>query len=104
MIACGGSSAHNLVVAYYLSLFSPATYEAFSRSDRTVSGFQERHHGVAKRVKPGDGLLCYVTKLSRWLGVLNVVDGPFVDRTPIYAPEDPFIIRFRVTPEIWLPI
>jgi hypothetical protein len=26
-----------------LNLFSPATYEAFSKSDRTVSGFQEKH-------------------------------------------------------------
>ena len=89
---------------YYLNLFSPGTYEAFSRSDRTVSGFQERHQALAKRVKPGDTLLCYVTKLSRWLGALKVVDGPFVDRTPIYGPDDPFIVRFHVMPDIWLPI
>ena len=94
----------NVVVAYYLNLFSPATYEAFSRSDRTVSGFQEKHQALARRVKPGDSLLCYVTKLSRWAGALEVVDGPFVDRTPIYAPDDPFIVRFHVTPEIWLPM
>jgi len=95
---------HNLSVPYYLNLFSPATYEAFSRSDRAVSGFQEKHHAVAKRVKAGDSLLCYVTKLSRWVGVLTVVDGPFIDATPIYAPDDPFIVRFHVTPDIWLPI
>jgi hypothetical protein len=55
-------------------------------------------------LKPGDTFLCYVTKLSRWLGALKVVDGPFVDRTPIYGPDDPFIVRFHVTPDIWLPI
>jgi hypothetical protein len=86
--------AHNLRVANYLNLFSPAAYEAFSKSDRTVSGFQEKHQSLAKRVKPGDTFLCYVTKLSRWLGAFTVVDGPFTDRTPIYGPDDPFIVRF----------
>ena len=55
---------HNLPVAYHLNLFSPATYETFSKSDRTVSGFQERHQALAKRVTPGDSLR---EKLSRWL-------------------------------------
>jgi hypothetical protein len=91
-------------MATYLNLFSPATYEAFSRSDRTVSGFQEKHQALARRLKPGDNLLCYVTKLSRWIGALRIVDGPFVDRTPIYGSDDPFIVRFHVTPDIWLPI
>jgi hypothetical protein len=91
-------------VAYYLNLFSPATYEAFSKSDRTVSGFQEKHQALAKRIKHGDTLLCYVTKLSRWIGALTVVDGPFIDHTPIYGPEDPFIVRFHISPEIWLPM
>jgi hypothetical protein len=95
---------HNPAVAYYLNLFSPATYEAFSKSDRTVSGFQEKHHAAAKRIKPGDTLLCYVTKLSRWIGALTVVDGPFIDTTPVYGPDDPFIVRFRVNADIWLPM
>jgi hypothetical protein len=43
--------------------------------------------------------------MSRWIGILDVVEGPFVDRTPIFVPEnDPFVIRFRVTPRIWLPL
>ena len=91
-------------MAYYLNLFSPSTYETFSRSDRTLSGFQERHQTTARRIKPGDILLCYMIKLSRWIGALKVVEGPFIDRTPIYSENDPFIVRFRVTPDIWLPV
>ena len=94
----------NLAVPHYLNLFSPATYEAFSKSDRTVSGFQEKHQAAARRVRAGDTLLCYVTKLSRWTGALTVLEGPFIDKTPIYGPDDPFIVRFRVTPDIWLPM
>lgn len=91
-------------MSYYLNLFSPATYEAFSKSQRNVSGFQEKHQNLAKRVKPGDVLLCYVTKLSRWIGALTVVDGPFIDKTPLYMADDPFIVRFHVTSDIWLPM
>jgi hypothetical protein len=92
-------------MAYFLNLFSPETYEAFSRSDRTVSGFRARHRGIASRVRPGDELLCYMTKLSRWVGVLRVVDGPYEDATPVfYDDSDPFVVRFHVQPDVWLPV
>lgn len=92
-------------MAYFLDLFSPETYEAFSRSDRTVSGFRLRHRGVAGRVKAGDRFVCYMTKLSRWVGVLEVLEGPYVDETPLFFPDaDPFVVRFRVRPIAWLPV
>jgi len=92
-------------MSYFLDLFSPETYEAFGRSDRSISGFRKRHLGIARRVKPGDQLLCYMTKLSRWFGILDVLEGPFVDDTPIYTPEgDPFVVRFRVKPAVWLSV
>jgi predicted RNA-binding protein len=92
-------------MAYYLDLFSPATYEAFSKSDRTVSGFRPRQRGVAQRIKRGDRLVCYMTKLSRWVGILEVESGPFEDSTPIFYPDsDPFTVRFRVKPISWLPL
>lgn len=90
-------------MAYYLDLFSPETYEAFSQSDRTVSGFRYRQRNVASRLKPGDKMLCYMTGISRWVGVLEVVDGPFEDDTRLfYGEEDPFVIRFHVRPLVWL--
>jgi len=92
-------------MAYFIDLFSPETYEAFSRSDRTVSGFRHRHENVARRVKAGDRLVCYMTKLSRWVGVLEVLEGPYEDKTPLFFPsDDPFVIRFRVRPIAWLPV
>jgi len=92
-------------MAYYLDLFSPETYETFSRSDQSISGFRVRQRNAAARVKPGDKLLCYMTKLSRWVGLLEVREGPFEDNTPIfYTPDDPFVIRFHVRAEVWLPV
>jgi predicted RNA-binding protein len=92
-------------MAYYLDLFSPETYEAFGRSDRTISGFRLRQRNVAQRVKSGDKFVCYMTTLSRWIGLLQVLEGPFIDHTPIFYPEDdPFVVRFRVRELVWLPV
>lgn len=92
-------------MAYFSDLFSPETYEAFSRSSRDVSGFQLRHKRMAERVSPGDVFVCYLTRLSRWFGLLEVVEGPFIDDTPIFLPaSDPFVVRFRVRSVVWLDI
>jgi hypothetical protein len=92
-------------MAYYIDLFSPETHEAFTRSGRDISGFRLRHKGMADRIKPGDVFVCYLTRLSRWFGLLEVIDGPFIDDTPIFVPDnDPFVVRFRVRPSVWLEI
>lgn len=88
---------------FYTDLFSPTTFEAFARSDRTISGFRATQRAMADRVKPGDMLVCYLTKLSRWVGVLKVESEAFESDAPIFYPQgDPFVIRFRVTPIVWL--
>jgi hypothetical protein len=92
-------------MAYFIDLFSPETYEAFTRSDRDISGFRLRHKGMAERIKSGDVFVCYLTRLSRWFGLLEVIEGPFIDDKPIFVPaNDPFVVRFRVRPTVWLPI
>ncbi len=92
-------------MAYFIDLFSPETYEAFTRSSRDISGFRLRHKGMAERIKPGDVFVCYLTRLSRWFGLLEVVQGPFIDDKPIFVPEnDPFVVRFRVRQLVWLEI
>ena len=91
-------------MAYYIDLFSPETYQAFSQSGRDISGFRDRRRGTVSQVRPGDKFICYMTKLSRWVGVLEVASNFFLDNRPIFLqPEDPFVIRFRVTPKVWLP-
>ncbi|MFN8466333.1 MAG: hypothetical protein U0X20_12320 [Caldilineaceae bacterium] len=92
-------------MAYFVDLFSPDTYEAFQRAGGNVSGFRLRHQGVAGRVKVGDKLVCYMTKLSRWFGVLEVLsEAYFDDSNPIFtSTDDPFVVRFKVRPIVWLP-
>jgi hypothetical protein len=90
---------------YLTDLFTPETFEAFGRSDRSVSGFRESQQPMAEKVCVGDKFVCYMVRTSRWIGILEVLEGPFIDRTPIFVPQnDPFIVRFKVRPEVWLPL
>lgn len=92
-------------MTYYTNIFSPETYHAFTHSDKSISGFRIRQEGLAKKLKPGDILICYITRLSRWCGLLEILDGPFHDSTPIFLDEDdPFTVRFHVCTKVWLPL
>jgi len=90
-------------MAYYIDLFSPETYSAFTTSNQHISGFRMRQQRIAATIKPGDTFVCYMTKLSRWVGILEVDSEYFLDDTPIFLPTtDPFQVRFHVRPQVWL--
>ena len=88
---------------YWLNLYSPETYDIFSTSQRTITGFRERQRQRANSVVPGDRLLCYMTTFSRWVGVLEVEEGPLVGQRFRFYEGDPFSVQFRVRPLSWLP-
>lgn len=91
-------------MANFLNLFSPETHAAFTVSSRDVSGFRVRQAKAASRVARGDFLLCYVTRLSRWVGILEVTSEHFEDKKPVFVEvNDPFIVRFKVVARVWLP-
>ena len=89
---------------YWLDLFTPYTWTRFREHGTSISGFRPRQrHAAFEKVMPGDLLLCYLVKLSRWCGVLEVVSAAFEDHAPIFAEEnDPFPVRFKVTPIVVL--
>ena len=89
---------------YWLDLFTPYTWTRFRDHGARISGFRPRQRKTAyQRVKKGDLFLCYLVKLSRWCGVLEVASEAFEDSQPIFAEtNDPFTIRFNVTPQVML--
>lgn len=91
-------------MAYYTEIFTPETYQAFTQSDRTIDGFYERHKEVAKRIKTGDILVCYVTRISRWCGLLEILDNePFRAIKPDFVEtDDQHVLCFHVRPKVWL--
>ena len=57
---------------YFLDLFTPETWSQFQAHGANISGFRPRQQKAADRVQPGDIFLCYLVRLSRWCGVLEV--------------------------------
>ncbi|MDE2990538.1 MAG: hypothetical protein OXU21_05645 [Chloroflexota bacterium] len=89
-------------MAYFLDLFTPETWLAFRENGATVTGFRERHWRQANRVSEGDIFLCYLTRLSRWCGVLRAESAAYRDNSPIRDELDEFTVRFKVTPIVIL--
>lgn len=89
-------------MAFYLDLFTPETWDAFRRHGGEISGFRQQQEGIARRIKPGDIFLCYLVRLSRWCGALEVTSGAFHGDSPIFSEPDPFVVRFRVKPIVVL--
>jgi predicted RNA-binding protein len=86
---------------YWLNLFSSETWNEFLAAGGRITGFRQRRWSVVQRLKQGDYLLCYLTGLSRWVGLLEVTDPPFFDETPIWT-ADRFPARVKVQPIIEL--
>lgn len=88
---------------YLLDLFTPETWRSFQENGARITGFRERHKRLARnRVKHGDIFICYLTRLSRWCGLLQVDSDLYYDDVPIYADPDPFTVRFKVKPIVVL--
>jgi hypothetical protein len=87
---------------YFLDLFTPETWRAFQTHGSMVSGFRHRQRKAAEQVQIGDIFCCYLVRLSRWCGLLEVASDSYSDASPIFSDPDPFIIRFDVKPLVML--
>jgi hypothetical protein len=81
--------------AYWLDLFSHKTWTEFLKAGGTVTGFRESRWRTAQRITVGDYFLCYLTGVSRWIGLLEVTGEAYQDGSPIWA-DDPFPVRLPV--------
>jgi hypothetical protein len=87
---------------YWLDLFTGTTWKEFLDAGGTTSGFPETRWSTVKKIKAGDYLLCYLTGLSRWVGVLEVTGEPFRDDESKIWKLDQFPARIPVTPIVQL--
>lgn len=81
---------------YWLDLFTGTTWAEFLRSGAAVSGFRETRWPSVKQLRQGDYLICYLTGLSRWIGVLEVTGEPFLDHKNRIWDLDQFPARVPV--------
>lgn len=94
---------------YWLDLFSGTTWQEFLDAGAKVSGFREGRRNMVQQLKPGDYLLCYLTGISRWIGVLEITSEAFMDTTVIWKDAVfPWRVQVRpivaLTPETAVPI
>jgi hypothetical protein len=86
---------------YWIDLFTVETWREFLAHGADVSGFSEKKRATVQRIKPDDYLLCYLTRLSRWVGLLEVVSEPFFDEEPIWSAQA-YPWRVKVRPVLTL--
>ena len=94
---------------YWLDLFTAVTWQEFLQAGGKVSGFRESRWSTLQKIKPGDYFLCYVTGISRWIGLLEVTSEPFRDTASIWKDESfPCRVKVKViaklTPETGVPV
>lgn len=94
---------------YWLDLFTGTSWQEFLDAGGNVSGFRESRWSTVQKVKPGDYLLCYLTGVMRFIGVLEVTSKPYKDESHIWS-YTTFPCRMNVkvivnlTPETAIPI
>ena len=86
---------------YWSDLFTPETYvgvRAIRSNCLWLSRISANDGGI--RICPGDKFICYLVRVSRWVGVFEVLEGPGMSIAGQYflPDDDPFIVRFKVNP------
>lgn len=94
---------------YWLDLFTAVTWQEFLDNGANVSGFRESRWNTLQKVKVGDYFLCYLTGVSRWIGLLEITSEAFRDTSPIWKDESfPCRVKVKViaklTPETGVPV
>src|SRR5437773_5302765 len=80
---------------YWVQVFTPKTWERFLDHGAKVTGFRDLRWKHIQKLRPGDYLLCYLSGLSKWIGVLEVESDPYLDTTRIWD-DDLFPCRVNV--------
>ena len=88
-------------MSYWLDLFTGKSWGEFLAAGGNVSGFSEGRWKTVLRLRPGDRLLCYMTGVSRFVGILEVTSEGFQDSTVIWT-DNTFSSRIKVKPLVAL--
>jgi predicted RNA-binding protein len=82
---------------YYLALFSWETWDEFLDKGSSVYGTNLNKQSRMEMINCGDFLICYVTKLSCFVGLLEVTSKAYLDDQRIWR-NDIYPVRVNVHP------
>jgi len=66
---------------YWVQVFSVETWNEFLTAGASTTGFSDSRWGFVQKLKLGDYLLCYLSRISSWVGLLEVTSAPYLDNT-----------------------
>jgi hypothetical protein len=90
-------------MAYHITVMTVDVYERFSRSTREKIGFLPHHRKAIQKLAAGDKLICYISGMMRWAGLLEVTSSAFEEDTSLFYPDNDLLtLRFQVKPLVWL--
>ena len=72
---------------YWVQVFTAKTWAQFIGNGGRITGFRESRWNHIQKIQPGDRVLCYLTGLSKWVGILEVTSEPYLDTTRIWEEE-----------------
>ena len=94
---------------YWLDLFTGKTWQEFINAGAYTTGFRDNRWRIVSKIKKGDYFICYLTGVSRFIGITEVTSDPYEDNTILWS-EEIFPSRLHVnvivalSPETALPI
>jgi hypothetical protein len=88
-------------VTYWLDLFTGTTWNEFRKAGSEITGFRESRWNTIQKIKQGDIFICYLTGVSRFVGLLQVTGKAVRDETPIWK-DQVFPCRLPVKPLLQL--
>ena len=88
---------------YFVGVFTVESWREFKRHGGRVMGFNEKKAAAAARLRPGDRILCYLSKVSAFVGFMEVTGLAQIDTTPIWSDGlYPVRLPVRVVAEVAL--
>lgn len=81
---------------YFLGLFTVDSWREFKNNGGKIMGFNEKKTKAAQQLVPGDKVLCYLTKVSAFIGVMEVTGPAYTDHSPIWS-DGVFPVRLPVS-------
>ena len=87
---------------YWVDLYDIETWRESREHGLSLTGFAENMRATAEHIRPGDILLCYVVRVQRWVGALEVIERS-TDMTTVWT-KATYPVRFTVQPIVALNI
>ncbi len=87
--------------ADYVGIFTVESWREFKRFGATVMGFNENKRGLVSRLVRGDRILCYLSKVSAFVGTMEVAGSSYEDASTIWSDGIyPIRLPVRVVEEV----